>query len=485
MPARPSDAQLAKIAAELARRAQRASALDGAMLPAQRKFIQDPSQFKAAICPRRSGKSYAIGLYLVSTALQYPGCNLLFVGKTRQHAKDIIWKDILRPVLHMLGMSPSGWNKSELSFTFPNGSVLRVTGADTTDDVSEKFRGIKYKLAVFDECASWRLDLSDIVYNKVGPAMADALGTICLIGTPGNVKNFFYQVTTGKEPGWSVHRWTWEDNPHVAANVKEHIGKLLASNPLLAETPKFRQEWYAEWTVDETKLVYRYDEERNSADVLPPGREWMYVIGLDLGYNDDTAWVVVAYTLRGDKRLFVVDAVKEPKLIISTVAERTQQLIDQYNPVAVVVDYAAKQSVEELRQRFGLPLQDAEKRDKAAAIDMLNSDLITGVVKVLPPAKELVDEWEQLVWDEKMLAKTPPKRFEDPRCANHLSDAMLYAFRRTRNYAASADPPPQPGRDTDEWAQAFWDRDTERQAARQAQPWWERDNPDLEEEESW
>lgn len=473
-PRKLSEQQLARLAIQLVQQGQQQTLVDTLALPKQRAFIEDPCRLKAALCPRRSGKSYAIGLYLVREALTNPGCNLLFVAKTRKHAKDVIWKDILRPVLQRLSIMGT-WNKSELTYTFPNGSVLFVTGADTSDDVSEKFRGIKYRLAIFDECASWRLDLQDIIYNKVGPAMADVLGTICMIGTPGNTKNFFHTVTTGSEPGWSVHQWSWKDNIHTATNVQRHIDDLLRANPLVAETPRFRQEYYGEWTIDESKLVYRYDAGKNSypEDKLPEGRRWNYVIGLDLGFTDDTAWVIAAYADNDDRNLYIVDAIKHPKLIISDVARRTQQLIDHYDPISVVVDPKAKQSVEEMRQRFGLPLEDAQQRDKVNAIAMLNSDLITGVIKVLPAASDLVSEWEDLVWDERDLAKG--RYVENTACSNHLSDACLYAWRKCRNYATAASAPKPPPPNSDEWAQQFWERDTLRLQRRQNQPWWERD----------
>jgi len=486
MPAKSlNDRQLARIIAQIAQQSKQSRMASAVGLPVQQRFIDDPSRLKAAICTRRAGKSYASGLYLLQEALSNPGCTCLYIGLTRESAKRIFVRNILHDLVLKFGLTGK-WNASELSYTLSNGSVLYLVGADASPEQRDKLLGQKYRLVIIDECASFRQDLEDLVYSVLMPAVADDRGTICLIGTPGNTKNFFFRVTQRdekeREKGWSVHRWTWEDNPYVVNEMRDIIELRKSANPLIVETPQFRQQYLGEWTVDDSKLVYRFSDERNSASELPKQNvAWNYVIGLDLGFTDDTAWVICAYAQNDDRNLYVVDAIKRPKLIISQVAKMTQDLIDHYSPISIVVDPKAKQSVEEMRQRFGLPLEDAAQRDKVNAISMLNSDLITGVIKLLPNASDLKEEWENLVWDERELAKN--KHVEHTACANHLSDAMLYAWRKARNYATVPSLPKPPPVDSDEWAQQFWEKDTLRLQRRQRQPWWERDHG--EEEDAW
>ena len=45
-------------------------------------FIQDPSKRKAAICSRRSGKSYSAGRYLIKEALEDEGTTCVYIART-------------------------------------------------------------------------------------------------------------------------------------------------------------------------------------------------------------------------------------------------------------------------------------------------------------------------------------------------------------------------------------------------------------------
>jgi len=113
--------------------------------PQQHKFVTDPSKLKAIFCTRRAAKSYTAGIYAVYEALSSPGCNVLLVGLTRTSVKGIFWKDVLRIIdrKHKLNCV---FNKSELTMTFPNGSIIQMTGIDSDEDDMNKWLGRKYKL---------------------------------------------------------------------------------------------------------------------------------------------------------------------------------------------------------------------------------------------------------------------------------------------------------------------------------------------------
>ena len=105
--------------------------------PQQRDFVTDPAKLKALFCTRRAAKSYTAGLYMVYEALNNPGCNVLFIGLTRASAKAIIWKDILRVInrRHKIGAQ---FNKTDLTMTFPNGSLISVSGVDADEEEMNK-----------------------------------------------------------------------------------------------------------------------------------------------------------------------------------------------------------------------------------------------------------------------------------------------------------------------------------------------------------
>ena len=219
--------------------------------PQQKEFALDPAKLKALWCTRRAAKSYTVGLYMIYEALTNPGCNCLFIGLTRLTAADIIVKDILQVInrTHRLGMK---FNKATLDVSFPNGSRIKICGVDASEDEMNKLLGKKYKLVCIDEASMYTVNVHHLVYDILGPAMADMDGTICLTGTSSNfTRGLFYDVTNKKEQGWKLFTWTAHENPYV--DWKRTLDRIAKERPLYMETPQYRQWYLNEWVVETDK----------------------------------------------------------------------------------------------------------------------------------------------------------------------------------------------------------------------------------------
>lgn len=73
--------------------------LRSSLFSKQQDFIDDPAKLKVALCTRRAGKSYGCaGIYMAITCVENPGCNCLYMATTRESAKKIILKDILKVI---------------------------------------------------------------------------------------------------------------------------------------------------------------------------------------------------------------------------------------------------------------------------------------------------------------------------------------------------------------------------------------------------
>jgi phage terminase large subunit len=407
--------------------------------PQQEAFAKDPARLKALFCTRRSAKSYTAGLYLVQEALTNPGCNCLFIGLTRASSKAIVWKDILQVIdlAHELGAK---FNQTELTMTFPNGSVIYVCGVDVDEEEMNKLLGRKYRLVCIDEASMYTINLSNLVYGVLKPAMADLRGTICLMGTASNfVRGLFYDITTGKEQGWSVHTWSAHDNPFVRVQWREELDSIRDLRPLYMDTPQFRQWYLNEWVVDEEKLVYRFNPERNIYTNLPhlPVDGWIYVLGVDTGWEDDNAFVLCGYHIN-DPTLYVIRTYNRKRMTFDQVVEKIQEFMNDKScsPSKVIIDGANKQGVESMRARSAIPFEYAEKQSKVDYIEIMNGDLIQAKIKLPQSCKTLMDEMMSLVWKTKGDKIEVPKK-EHPALPNHLCDAFLYAWRNGYHYHAS------------------------------------------------
>lgn len=400
----------------------------------QLRFISDPARLKALFCTRRAAKSYTGGLYLIKTALDSPGCNCLFIGLTRQSAHGIIWKDILR-TLDRENRLNIKFNETLLTATLPNGSVIWTTGADTDEQEMNKLLGKKYKLVVVDEASMFTINMKQLIYGVLKPAVADQRGTICLLGTASNLtRGLFYDITTKVEPGWSLHQWTAYDNPHVKEQWTEEIEEISKSRPLFKDTALFKQWYMNEWCRAEDAIVYRYEKARNSAIGLPLfDTPWNYVLGIDLGFSPDpSAFVVGAYHPLSSI-MYITHAEKHHGMDVTAVCEKIKVLDSIYNFEAKIIDGSMKMAIEEMNTRHGVNVIPADKTGKEHWINLFNTEFIQGHIKLLPQANELAKELEELIWvTDGDTIKLPRK--EHPSLPNHLCDANLYLLRYTHSY---------------------------------------------------
>lgn len=408
--------------------------------PQQKNFVDDTSKLKALWCTRRASKSYTAGLYMVKECLDNPGVNCLFVGLTRLSAKGIIWKDILK-VLNNKHDLQCEFNATELTMIFPNGSVIWLTGVDADEDEMDKLLGKKYRLVCLDESSFYTINMHRLVYGILKPAVADPnskgdRGTICLMGTSSNfTKGLFYDITNKKEPGWSLHTWTAHENPYVSKQWQEELDEIDRERPLFKETPLYKQWYLNQWVIDTEKLVYKFNQDRNLFDkrpvnVKPDG--WSYVLGVDLGYEDDSAFVLCAFH-ENHPVLYVISTFNKKHMDLTDVSNKIKEYLSQYQIGKIIVDGSDKQSVEEMRRRHGVPLEAAEKQGKTDFIELLNADFIQQKILINLNCLNLINELMGLVWQtEGDLIKLPRK--EHPSLPNHLCDALLYAWRYCYQY---------------------------------------------------
>ena len=399
--------------------------LSRSLFKEQVDFIKDPSRRKAAICSRRSGKSYAAGRYLIQEALDCDNTVCVYIARTREAAKRILWTSLKQAnQRYRLGIR---FNNSDLIATFSNGSQIMFTGANDASDV-DKLRGAAFSLAVLDEAAFFNIDLKELVNEVLSPALLDRDGSLVMISTPNSAcAGFFYDITEKGMYNFSVHRWTIKENPymrHAVLRVQEDIDNGIL-NPA---DPAFKREYLGLWVRDDQDIVYAYSED-NLLKEMPESNDWEFVLGIDLGYHDATAFVVAAWS-PDYPYLFFIDEHKEEKMLVSDVEQMIHKFMKTYNFSSIVMDTGGGSSrmvLETFRQRSSLPVKPAQKSgDKVGLMKMLNSDLQNQKIKVVK-GMGLLKEWDSLQYNKSGTA-------EDRRYENHLSDAALYAWMESRHF---------------------------------------------------
>ena len=449
-----------------------AQAIKAQLFDRQRSLIDDESRFKSLLTPRRCGKSHALISYAFITALRKPGANIKIICLTLGAAKRIYWSLISQfGENYGLNLDRVGGLKAQDGIvTFENKSVIQLFGCKDMVEV-EKQRGAANDLVLIDECKSFKpYILDNLIKDVIKPSLLDRRGTLVLCGTPGDLLyGPFYEATApglkkknrlitrdyyNPEPHWlkEGNRKTWRWSRHhftqehniFCPNLWEDALLEKATQGWSDDNPTWVREYLGKWVSTGSELVYSYSEllDRDSHLPVPrvhyislPDLEWKYVLGLDLGFEDDTAIVVSAFS-ENSGSIYLAHEYSSAKLTIAEIAEKVFEaklLFD--NKISVMVaDTGAlgKTIVNELNKLYGFGFIPAEKQGKYSYISLLNSDMTRSRVKI-PENSKLGYEWSNLTWDlgnstKQALIKAGRLR-ENKAKANHLSDAFLYTWR--------------------------------------------------------
>jgi hypothetical protein len=169
--------------------------------------------------------------------------------------------------------------------------------------------------------------------------------------------------------------------------------------------------------------TWEKDPESKNEFGLPDGHDWKYLLGCDLGYDDPFAIVVCAYAETSDT-LYQVYDYKEANLTVSDIAKTIFGVKAMFGEFEVMVGDRGglgKMVLAELSERYELHIEAAEKSEKRDYIELLNSDMVEGRIKIKIDS-ELAQEMAYLVWDRH-------GQKEDRSCANHVCDSFLYSWR--------------------------------------------------------
>jgi len=396
----------------------------GSMFGPQRRMVESQAQRLAVCCSRRSGKSQGIARWLYQGGLSDPGGLSVYVGRTKGLARMVCFS-AYEEMRSRWGLEfASREVDGQLMVELPNRHTIWLAGCKNAAEAG-KFRGPKYRRFAWDEAQLAGTWLESVIEEDIDPALLDKRGELLLSGTPAPVpEGYFYEASTALL-GWERHHWTCRENPHLI-DVEGYLRAKLRRLGWTEDHPSFQREWLGLWVLDHDALVFRWDAGRNRGSP-PSGYKLRTCIGVDLGGTGTCAWSVLQNPV-GLPEVYCVHVESHDAQGPSAVVARTEAILRNYPGAAVVVDAGGLGGayVLEMRERYGLPAEPAEKSQRRAAIEVLRGDLASGTFCANPhQVGALLDEWSVLQWDEKR------QNFDD-RFPDHLSDATMYAHRKLR-----------------------------------------------------
>lgn len=490
---------------------ERARRLFADLAPAHRAVVTDSSPWETVLGARRSGKTWLQSARALIVGEANPGSIVIIGSLTLKSLRRNFWfgaSSGIPKLARKYGIDLR-YNKTDLTWEHPNGSIGYLLNCETRESL-EYWRGMEADLYELDECKSMPPGvLRELIEDIISPQRISRRGIVALHGTPGAVlAGPFYEGTNPQlvhpkgspqeglpfcvpfgenDPGhravgefWSFHRLRMQDNEAMPHQWQEMLAEK-ARRGWTDSNPTWRREALAEW-VGSDDLIFAYLDLRDNPDVetnwspeptagnptgLPPELgPWHLVFGLDLGFENPTALVVVAWSETTRELRHVYD-VQRAHLTPDGVLELVRGAVARFGqPEVVVADAGAlgKGIVEWLGER-GIPVERAEKSEKYDNIEIVNGEFRAGRVRVIP-GTELEDQlcavqWDTRADDKETLARRGKLR-EDPSCANDLTDAFLYAARHCYHwFARRGEEAPAPGtpaaeerRALDEWRNA-------------------------------
>lgn len=436
----------------------------------QLDFVLDPAKFVTACCSVRSGKTTACAADLINTALKMPGTIGLYITLARSSAERIVWPELKRiNRQYSLGANP---NESKLSLRFPNDSVIYLIGANDDMEI-EKIRGLSNVALVYlDESQAFRVHIKELVEDIVTKRLYDTNGRCRMIGTPGPVlSGYFYDCCQSEQ--WVHHQWTMHQNPWLLKKSGLTPQQLIEQDCLrkgvTIDDPSIQRECFGRWKLDLNSLLLNYNPAINDYKELPKGK-YEYLLGIDLGQIDANSLSVLAFS-DSSPVTYLVEEIITTGQLTDDLARDIKGLMERYSFAKLKADAGGlgKAIVEDLKARYGLPIEAADKKEKIATYALLNNALRTGMFKA--KAKSM------FAIDCNILEKNREKSTPDKIVVRGHSDAVdscLYAFRCSPAYTYIP-PLPVPVKNSPEYDKQFEDRMFQHNVERLQR---ERDNKD-------
>lgn len=269
------------------------------------------------VAHRRAGKTVACVMELLTRALATAksDARYAYIAPFREQAKTAAWTYLKRYAGCVVIDPAKDLRESELAVRLPNGSQVRLFGADNPNAL----RGIYLDGVVMDEFADMRPSLWGEV---IRPTLSDRAGWAVFIGTPRG-HNAFYELMYGstEHPGGAIADAEW-----LALTLRASETKILPEAELAAARrqmteAQYEQEYECSFEAAIIGAVYAKELKSAAVGSVPYDAAHLVHTAWDIGYGDSTAiwfWqqvgdevrIIDYYESSGERTPFYVSLLK-------------------------------------------------------------------------------------------------------------------------------------------------------------------------------
>ena len=431
----------------------------------------------------RSGKTFEIVYLIVLRALMFPQSRHLIYRLRLKDAIESIWLETLPKVIALFpGLaSRITANETRHVMTFANGSEIWVAGVDDTRN-ADSVLGKEYATIYANEASQIPYMTAWKVRTRLAQKIDGCQAREFVDLNPTNRGHWTYKEFILREdpieskPGKRVPLANPEDyavchlNPGGnTANLDEAYISSLAHAP-----ESMRRRFYlGEYSDDNELQVFNIPPEgfhggdmfENWVEKVRPHNVRL-AAGLDIGFEDADAFAIVAYVpklkqaegphdamerlRKGDveplppkketdkrwliyeykaRRTGLTELAEAIRAGLSAVSARCLQIgISQAPQIYGDTGGGGAKMIYDLRNIHKLPVRPAYKRDKAAAIELLQDEVRAGTFLV-PADGSFANEAEATIWKKDPDTGEIIREIDDKAFHPDMMDAILYSMR--------------------------------------------------------
>ena len=289
----------------------------------QQEIADSKIRFRVVLAGRRGGKTFLAMRELCRFAA-VPNSEVWMLANSRQQVKSLVWGKLKKKLSKLNWIQTT--NESELTILLKNNSLICLKSAEQGDNL----RGSSLDFVCIDEFCD--IDLEEIFYQIIRPALSDKKGHALFTGTPkaGNqaARDLYDNALTKKN--WVSFSYTTADGGFVDAEEIEQARQDLS--------PKvFSQEYMANWE-NFAGVIFSEFGEHNIREVRPAAEREPIYVGMD--FNVTPMSVVIGRAISNGIEIY-----DEIYLENSNTSEIIAELRSRYplNPIVVFPDPAGVQ----------------------------------------------------------------------------------------------------------------------------------------------
>jgi len=346
-----------------------------------------------------ASKTYGILAVLINKALSIPQLDISVVSESIPHLRRGAIRDFLKILEMTQRFDAQCWNRSLLTYAFPNGSTIEFFSADQ----EAKLRGARRNILYINEA-------NNVDFQSYHQLAIRTSKEIFLDFNP--TQEFWAHTEVLQEPDSELLVLTYLDNEALPENVLGEINNAIEK----AKTSSYWENWvnvYVHGQIGSLQGVV-FDNWEEIAE-LP--KEARYIgMGLDFGYTNDPSACTALY--EWNDKIILDEVLYSSGLLNSDIAREVIKYNDGFQEITA--DCAEPKSIDEL-SGLGLDIMPSEKGADSIrfgiSIMQEHSFLIT------KRSTNIIQEFRSYAWATDKTGKQTGKP-EDRN--NHAIDGIRY-----------------------------------------------------------